>query len=491
MKFKPDGTLYHFGPDYTSISRKTEGGFHNMSDHQFFVGHNGVPPPQGRYEDKLGRYARTAQVHRQSIEKLVGPVWNCFDLSPEQGSLPTFITMMSTSSLIEEIKGENEKFPDRRSKLVVEKFKAKFPAVKFRPMYPVYTVTPGSKTEVSISAATSMVPVVVEGIPGVPFAVFFRAETPYGNSDVAVDAWLLTSNLAEVSKVLEFLDSILAIYKEVAHLVREISVYGRQGGIELDEQTWTTWDEVFLDPEVAKSVREDLQFFMNNEALFRKVGLPYKRGYLMCGPPGNGKSTICRAIATSMPVAAFMFDFSNQDMGNSDLTNAFQWAAENAPAVFFLEDIDRIYGAEDEKDKANVTLDHLLNCLDGIATNNGVVVVATANNPEKLDPAILSRPGRFDKVVMLKDPDTALRKRYLAYLFRFTAATEGDIKFLADETEGLSMAFLKEVFLVTASRSIIAGEEMTRTHMEGALDAIFAQFDGISRKGRRKAGFGA
>jgi ATP-dependent Zn protease len=109
-----------------------------------------------------------------------------------------------------------------------------------------------------------------------------------------------------------------------------------------------------------------------------------------------------------------------------------------------------------------------------------------------LDSAILSRPGRFDKVVVVNAPDHTLRARYLKHLFRkLPTVTETDIGYMADETESMSMAFLKEVFVVTASRAIMAGEIVGRKHIDSALEEVQRQYGGVSKSNARKAGFGS
>jgi SpoVK/Ycf46/Vps4 family AAA+-type ATPase len=318
--------------------------------------------------------------------------------------------------------------------------------------------------------------------------MFLQAETVMGNSDRYETDFLLVHPDDSYEKMAVVFDTFIEIEKEVNHSSRCINVYGSDDGIELSEASHSTWADVFLSESVEKAVKNDIEFFLENESVFREVGIPYKRGYLLCGPPGCGKTSIIRVLATSMPFASYMFDFSNPDFGNSDLTEAFKWATKNTPAIFILEDIDRIYNPDGPK-QTSITLDHLLNCLDGIAVNDGLVVVATANNPKNLDPAILSRPGRFDKVVEIGLPDHTLRYRYLKHLFRTTKVTAEDITFMTDETESLSMAFLKEVFVVSASRAVMAKEILNRSHIEQALDEILKQYS-ISRGSGRKAGFG-
>lgn len=352
--------------------------------------------------------------------------------------------------------------------------------------------TSGEAQEYHITPAPSMGAMAIQGTGIFQYPVLFvQGETVLGNSDRYETDYLLTDARETLDKVEQFLTVIVDTEKATNNSGRKINVYGSDSPIELNEASHAKWEDVFLSEEVTRSIKDDIYFFLENEKVFREVGIPYKRGYLLTGPPGNGKSSIARVLATSMPFESFMFDFSNPDMGNSELTEAFKWATAKAPSVFFLEDIDRIFDP-DTGPKTRVTMDHLLNCLDGIKVNDGLVVVATANNPKVLDSAILSRPGRFDKVVQIDVPDHKLRERYLGHLFRkLPSITAKDVTYMADETEGVSMAFLKEVFVVTASRAIMVGETPSRKHVDDALTEILKQYGGVCKSNARKAGFGS
>lgn len=373
-------------------------------------------------------------------------------------------------------------------------FWERFPEAQFEPLGNTFEVTYFSNTgEEYHIAPNPILGATIIRIPGVlqyP-AVFLQGETVLGNSDRYETDYLLTDARETLAATEALFTAMVEVDKKATNSGRKINVYGADDAIELNEASHATWDDVFLAEDIVKAVKDDLNFFLNNEPVFREVGIPYKRGYLLTGPPGNGKSSICRVLATSMPFESFMFDFSNPDMGNNELTEAFKWATKVAPSVFFLEDIDRIFDP-DTGPKTRVTMDHLLNCLDGIRVNDGLVVVATANNPKTLDSAILSRPGRFDKVVQIDVPDHKLRLRYLTHLFRkLPEVTAKDLSYMADETENVSMAFLKEVFVVTASRAIMNSETVSRKHIDSALDEILKQYGGISRCNSRKAGFSA
>ena len=475
---------------------------------------NDVNPPKARYEGLPERIARVLSDNDALISSIIGPL---------QDRVIYVIHYNSVSHYLREVTlgDEVEVYGSRKLKEERRKFVESFPDANFRPLLRIWDAILASSSQSSDPSAMEQAQEVRFAqssvcsplICNVPFIVvkgeesktffkhpfmFFQAETVLGNSDRYETDFIVAhredaANAEDVTTncVTRFIHRLNNIDREIAHQGRCINVYGQDKGIEIKEQSWMTWDEVFLEEEHRKAIQDDLVFFLKNEQLFRDVGLPYKRGYLLCGPPGNGKTSVCRTIATSMPFSSYMFDFSDSQMGNSDLSDAFRWAANNAPSVFFLEDIDRIYDAESKNQRANVTLDHLLNCLDGIAVNDGLVVVATANNPKSLDPAILSRPGRFDKVVVLDNPGHSLREKYLRYLFRKQAVDDKSFRYMVDESEGLSMAFLKEIFLVSMSRSVLQAQTLTHNHIVDAMEEITKQWGGISRSNNRKAGFGS
>ena len=110
----------------------------------------------------------------------------------------------------------------------------------------------------------------------------------------------------------------------------------------------------------------DLEFWIKSEDLYKKNKLIYKRAYLMCGPPGNGKTATARVILSMYDFTGYMFNFTNKGLDDSDLINMFEEAKCHAPALILLEDLDKSF---DKTHFCNVSLEGLLNCLDGISTN--------------------------------------------------------------------------------------------------------------------------
>jgi hypothetical protein len=208
-----------------------------------------------------------------------------------------------------------------------------------------------------------------------------------------------------------------------------------------------SWDEVVLGREGETLLRQDFETFWDRREWFQRQRLPYRRGYLLHGPPGNGKTSAVRAMLSRKGISAHSVHLHLPNVDDSDLLNMFEAAGNEAPSLVVLEDIDRCFAPSAEMDDGpQVHLQTLLNCLDGVSTCDGVVVVATANHPEVLDTAVLRRPGRFDRVVEFPNPIADLRQKYFAG--RMCAMATDEMQACVDKTAGFSFAQLQEAYIL-------------------------------------------
>jgi hypothetical protein len=242
-----------------------------------------------------------------------------------------------------------------------------------------------------------------------------------------------------------------------------------EGGVPLDlDSDAYDWDRVVLDPHVQPSLRDDFEVFWKRRDWFHANRLPYRRGYLLYGPPGNGKTSVVRLMASHPSVFAFSIDLSAEEVDNNAATRLFQMASRNAPAVIVLEDLDRHYARDTESKEQRVKLPHLLNCLDGIETFDSVVVVATANDATTLDPAILRRPGRFDRVVEFSLPGPETRQEYFRRIWSVTDNRALDD--LVQASGRLSFAQLQESYIVAGQFAYQRADSQVRS--EDILKAL-------------------
>jgi ATPase family associated with various cellular activities (AAA) len=229
------------------------------------------------------------------------------------------------------------------------------------------------------------------------------------------------------------------------------------------------WDSVVLDANTRRMVRTDFELFFQREEWFRQHNLPYRRGYLFWGPPGNGKSATLRVMAAHPHIRPYSIDLSDEQEKSSDVLRLFEKTAENTPALVILEDLDRAFPTEGKRTRErNISFQTLLNCLDGVGTQDGVIVVATANDPTCLDPAILKRPGRFDRVVQFRDPDPDLRRQYYRRLSPVLSGEQFEI--VITQTEGFSFAQLRETYILGAQAAFEHGREVGIADVIEAID---------------------
>ena len=201
--------------------------------------------------------------------------------------------------------------------------------------------------------------------------------------------------------------------------------------------TASSWDDLVLPAQMARDIRTNVEGFFASPERYASLGIPHRRGFLFAGPPGCGKTLTLKTLASNTP-AKFISVLGTADVDDSMLRNALDLAEGCTPAVVLLEDLDRIVNAK------GVSISHFLNLLDGLKVLNGVLVIATCNEPDKLDPALIHRPSRFDRVWRFDMPKYEQR---LALLHRKggTFFSESTIEVTARRSEGFSMAYVQEI----------------------------------------------
>jgi predicted AAA+ superfamily ATPase len=246
----------------------------------------------------------------------------------------------------------------------------------------------------------------------------------------------------------------------------------------LKKQPFKT-DELYQLPSYEiMDILRDIQNFWDRKDKYKEYNFVHKRGILMYGEPGCGKSGIIQLIAKQLiENDGIIINIKDQDDVDyfMDFISTFRKIEPNRPLIVLLEDIDSIAGENSH------STSRLLNILDGVKQIEDVVYIATTNYPEKLQDRITNRPSRFDRRYKVELPNEEIREAYIRHKLTDEDIENVDIKEWVKRTEGMSLSHLKEVVIST----IVMGRE---------FEEVMENLEGLKKapsiKGSGKVGFG-
>ncbi len=233
----------------------------------------------------------------------------------------------------------------------------------------------------------------------------------------------------------------------------------------------------------AKEELEEVVDFLRDPQKFQKLGGKIPKGCLLVGPPGTGKTLLARAIAGEANVPFFTISGSDfvemfVGVGASRVRDMFEQGKKNAPCIIFIDEIDAVGrhrgaglgGGNDEREQ---TLNQMLVEMDGFEANEGVIIIAATNRPDVLDPALL-RPGRFDRQIVVPNPDINGREKILkVHMRKVPLAPDVDARVIARGTPGFSGADLANLVNEAALLAARVGKKVvTMKELESAKDKV-------------------
>ena len=245
--------------------------------------------------------------------------------------------------------------------------------------------------------------------------------------------------------------------------------------------------------EEAKELLTEIVDFLHKPERYQEIGASMPKGALLVGPPGTGKTLLAKAVAGEAYVPFFSISGSEfvemfVGMGAAKVRDLFKQAAEKAPCIVFIDEIDAIGkkresgqfgGGNDEREQ---TLNQLLTEMDGFDGSKGVVILAATNRPESLDPALL-RPGRFDRRIPVELPDLQGRVEILkVHAKKIKIAPNVDFQAIARTAAGASGAELANIVNEAALRAVRMGRKSaTQEDMMESVEVVIAGYQKKSR----------
>lgn len=248
-------------------------------------------------------------------------------------------------------------------------------------------------------------------------------------------------------------DTLLAKVGQYYHKERKgIYVYDR--GWRLDAALYeqvqkATWDKVILDPKMKKELTRISGRFFDSKDVYEDLGVPWKRGLIFYGPPGNGKTISVKALMHTLADRkdAVPTLYVKAAASIYDLGQVFFLARQMSPCLLVLEDIDTIVTA--------TTRSYFFNEVDGIENNDGILMLASTNHIDQLDPGLSKRPSRFDRKYLFPQPSKAERIEYVRF-WQGKLSKKPDVEFpdvliepIAEITSDFSFAYMQEAFVAS------------------------------------------
>jgi cell division protease FtsH len=259
--------------------------------------------------------------------------------------------------------------------------------------------------------------------------------------------------------------------------------FGKSRARLLTEKTGRVTFEDVAGVDEAKQELEEIVEFLKDPQKFQRLGGKIPKGCLLIGPPGTGKTLLARAIAGEANVPFFTISGSDfvemfVGVGASRVRDMFDQAKKNAPCIIFIDELDAVGrhrgaglgGGNDEREQ---TLNQLLVEMDGFEANEGVILIAATNRPDVLDPALL-RPGRFDRQIVVPNPDILGREKILkVHMRKVPLGPDVDARIVARGTPGFSGADLSNLVNEAALQAARIGKRVvTMADFEYAKDKV-------------------
>jgi cell division protease FtsH len=228
-----------------------------------------------------------------------------------------------------------------------------------------------------------------------------------------------------------------------------------------------------MDPDMKKEIHLNTIGFLQNYARLGKYGVPSRRGIILAGEPGTGKTIVCKALMSEADKITCIVTSADGMMGSGCISELFAIAQDLSPTIIFIEDIDFIGQERRDFYRGTAPLISLLAEMDGIAEKTAIVTIATSNCFETLDKALSERPSRFDRVFRITRPAYQQRVELVKHISKKIPLSDDVRQYIVKETNGFTPAQIQEVLHGMVISQTAGGEDLTRLNRR-AVDSTIA-----------------
>ena len=317
--------------------------------------------------------------------------------------------------------------------------------------------------------------------PGKPFAIAFDC---YHSDQLTgtFEIWVLTARTSGIDAVIE------EFFAQVDEKIKECNFY-KKAAISADGEfldiAHFDWSDLIVEDKIKQQLQSNIVKFIEKQKLYIKYNIPTKRGILISGKPGCGKSLSGKIIANQVD-ASFLWVTPKFLTNIAGVDGVFNFAREIAPTIVYFEDVDLFAMDRESEGNRSAILGEILNKMDGIVANDSVITIMTTNYPEKLEKALRDRPGRFDCHIEFPLPNPKMRIQMYQYFTRDCITESVDWKALATKGDDFSGAHLNEVIVYAKTIAIENNKfkdgkiVLDQEILKDAVETVIKYFDKIS-----------
>jgi cell division protease FtsH len=285
-----------------------------------------------------------------------------------------------------------------------------------------------------------------------------------------------------------FVDGVISIVKqENFYRGKKIEFAGRIHFLNVQGKSWHS---IILDRDIKREIKANTVEFLRRGKHWLGFGIPQKRGVLLAGEPGTGKTLICKALMAEADGITCITTSAYTLCADDYITDLYEMAEDLSPCIVFIEDIDLIgLNREEYHYQHGPALLSLLNVLDGVEEKHEIVTVATTNNWEALDRAISQRPSRFDRVIRLSLPSLEERRELVSLLCQKIPVDVPTQDYISCKAEGCTPAQLQEIVFGLAIEYRDESPQAPSLCLDISRDDIDRAISRINGRNRRRLGF--